>query len=226
MLNKLHIRALIPAATLSMLLCLAAACGQDEPEDMTSTTTFPTIASQLTDTGETPSHPSTPAFETSTPQLEAESSPSTTPTPQPTLVPLQYFIETATPTATPSTTGNTTLTPQPQANALDAPSVTPETDTVQRHVFPTPDLPEGIGAPPVPPAFPANQTPRPTRTPSPTVPITIELDEDDPINSASWYQDGLTQTELKAIHLLRAIADTNNITVESWLDMPRFQVFH
>ena len=53
--------------------------------------------------------------------------------------------------------------------------------------------------------------------------MTIELDEGDPINAAPWYQDGLTQTELNAIHLLREIADPNNITVEAWLAMPAFR---
>ena len=220
--NKLRRTLFILTLTIACTMILSTACGDDENDEPPFSESLPTIEFNLTREPENPGIPSTPTFDTSlnTPEVTTADTPAPTNTayPTPTFVPLKFSNPAATPLAQQRTPA------APQNPGAFVPSTEPPANTTPRkHTeFPTPDVPAGIGAPPLPPAFPAAPD-RPTPTQPPPTPIFIELDDDDPINAASWYQDGLTQIELDAIHLLREIADPRNITIEGWLDMPAFK---
>ena len=220
--NKLHRPSFILASAITCIILLAAACGDNENDAPSFPDPLPTIEFNLTNQPENPSTPSPPTFDTSldtpTAPLAEAPAPTNTAYPTPTFVTLQF----SNPAATPLAQKHTSSTPQ-NPGAFVPSTELPVKPTRGKHTeFPTPDVPAGIGAPPLPPTFPAAPD-RPTPTQPPPTPIIIELDDDDPINDVSWYQDGLTQTELDAIHLLREIADPRNITIKGWLDMPAFK---
>ena len=222
--NKLRHNLLVIASAITFAVLFTAACGDQQPDELSLTDPLPTIGLALRASPQAPATSLTVTAEPlpDTPTMELTATTDQPDAATPTLVLIRQSTPTPETTETPTPEADAPSTPQPQTTITpnQQPSPLPTGET--RHVFPTPNLPTGIGAPPLPPTFSAPQVIRSTATPVPTAPIFIDLEEDDPINSVPWYQDGLSPIELEAIDLIRYIADSRNITVATWLDMPAF----
>ena len=210
------IRATLTAAFI-IATALTWACGNDEPPieplELIPRPT-PTQAASVQLPGPTAELPiATPQAQTapvSTPTPRATPTASVTRTPAP-----LFQISTHTPVVVPTAAATPLVIPETPQPTYSDPGQEP---------FPTPNLPSGIGNPPLPPTLPADPANWPTATPRPTPTPKFTTQPGNPMHETAWYQDGLTPTEHEAVALFNRLAGPYpGITLREWVTMPAFE---